>query len=104
MGAFFAMSAPLTARQRRALLSHPAGWIATAGGAGLSPKAPGTMGSLVALLPWWFLLRGLPTGWYVAVVVDAGRIRVVSPVRHLETVAGATGRPARARRLRRDAG
>jgi len=62
------MSAPLTAMQRCALLSHPAGWIATAGGAGLSLKAPGTVGSLVALLPWWFLLRGLPTGWYVALL------------------------------------
>ncbi len=63
------MSAPLTARQRTAALSHPAGWIATALGAGLSPKAPGTAGSLVALLPWWFLLRGLPIGGYVAVLV-----------------------------------
>ena len=63
------MSPPLTAPQRRALLSHPAGWIATAFGAGLSPKAPGTVGSAVALLPWWFLLRGLPLAWYVAVLV-----------------------------------
>jgi phosphatidylglycerophosphatase A len=63
------MSAPLTAAQRRALLSHPAGWIATAFGAGLLPKAPGTAGSLVALLPWWFLLRGLAPGWYVLVLV-----------------------------------
>ena len=62
------MSAPLTADQRRALLSHPAGWIVTALGAGLSPIGPGTAGSLVALLPWWFLLRGLPTAWYFAVV------------------------------------
>jgi len=62
------MSKPLTAGQRRALLSHPAGWIATALGAGLSPIGPGTAGSLVALLPWWFLLRGLPTAWYFAVV------------------------------------
>ena len=62
------MSAPLTVMQRRALLSHPAGWIATAGGAGLSPKAPGTVGSLVALLPWWFLLRGLSPGIYLAVL------------------------------------
>ena len=68
MGAFFDMSAPLTAAQRRTLLSHPAGWIATALGAGLSPKAPGTAGSLVALLPWWLLLRGLPLGWYLAVL------------------------------------
>ena len=65
------MSAPLTVAQRRSLLSHPAGWIATALGAGLSPKAPGTAGSLVALLPWWFLLRGLPLGRYV-VVLAAG--------------------------------
>ncbi|TAM96359.1 MAG: phosphatidylglycerophosphatase A [Rhodanobacteraceae bacterium] len=63
------MSAPLTVDQRRRLLSHPAGWIATALGAGLSPMAPGTAGSLVALLPWWFLLRGLPLGWYVVVLV-----------------------------------
>lgn len=62
------MSASLTSTQRRRLLSHPAGWIATALGAGLSPKAPGTAGSLVALLPWWFLLRGLPVGWYLAVL------------------------------------
>ncbi|TAN06111.1 MAG: phosphatidylglycerophosphatase A [Rhodanobacteraceae bacterium] len=59
----------MTAVQRRRLLSHPAGWIATALGTGLSPKAPGTAGSLVALLPWWFLLRGLPIGWYVLVLI-----------------------------------
>ena len=63
------MSTPLAADQRRALLSHPAGWIATALGAGLTPIAPGTAGSLVALLPWWFLLRGLPLSWYLAVLV-----------------------------------
>ena len=62
------MSPRLTTPQRRALLSHPAGWVATALGAGLSPKAPGTMGSLVALLPWWFLLRGLAPGRYVLVL------------------------------------
>lgn len=62
------MSAALTVAQRRQLLSHPAGWIATALGAGLSPKSPGTAGSLVALLPWWFLLRDLAIGWYVAVL------------------------------------
>ena len=63
------MSAPLTTAQRRTLLSHPAGWIATGFGAGLSPKAPGTAGSLLALLPWWFLLRELPLAWYIAVLV-----------------------------------
>ena len=63
------MSAPLTATQRRALLSHPAGWIATAFGAGLAPRAPGTAGSLVALLPWWFWLRDVSMSAYVAVLV-----------------------------------
>ena len=63
------MSAPLAADARKRLMAHPAGWIATALGAGLSPKAPGTAGSLVALLPWWFLLRDLPLGAYVAVLI-----------------------------------
>jgi phosphatidylglycerophosphatase A len=62
------MSAPLAADQRKRLMSHPAGWIATAFGAGLAPKAPGTAGSLVALLPWWFLLRDVPPGVYLAVL------------------------------------
>lgn len=63
------MSGRLSASQRQALLSHPAGWVATALGAGLFPLAPGTAGSLVALLPWWFLLRELPWPWYAVVVV-----------------------------------
>jgi phosphatidylglycerophosphatase A len=63
------MSTPLAADQRKRLMSHPAGWIATALGAGLFPKAPGTAGSLVALLPWWFLLRDLSPGIYLAVLI-----------------------------------
>ncbi len=39
----------------RDLLRHPFGWIATGGGAGLAPKAPGTMGSIVALVPGYYL-------------------------------------------------
>ena len=49
----------LNAQQRRAILSHPAGWIASGFGSGLSPFAPGTIGSAVALLPW-FAVRELP--------------------------------------------
>lgn len=49
----------LDAAQRRALLSGPAGWIASGFGSGLSPYAPGTAGSLAALLPW-LALRELP--------------------------------------------
>ena len=41
----------------RVVLTHPAGWIASGFGIGLSPVAPGTMGSLAALLPWWFYLQ-----------------------------------------------
>ncbi len=47
------MSAAERARLR--VLADPAGWVASFGGAGLSPWAPGTVGSLVALLPWWGL-------------------------------------------------
>ncbi len=50
----------------RALLRHPAGWIATGFGSGFAPKASGTVGSLAALLPWWFL-RELPPWAYLAV-------------------------------------
>jgi len=52
----------------RALLRHPAGWLASGFGAGFSPRAPGTVGSLVALLPWWLWLRGIPA-WHYALVL-----------------------------------
>jgi phosphatidylglycerophosphatase A len=58
----------LDAAQRRAILAHPAGWIATGFGAGLSPFAPGTVGSAVALLPWLWL-RELPTLACLGVIV-----------------------------------
>ena len=59
----------LTAEQRRALLSTPAGWLACGFGSGLAPKAPGTFGSLAAILPW-LLLRylSLPINLLVIVV------------------------------------
>ncbi|MCK9538795.1 phosphatidylglycerophosphatase A [Dokdonella sp.] len=76
--------------QRRALLSHPAGWIASGFGAGLSPVAPGTAGSLAALLPW-LVLRELPWPWYAlallvgfavgvwAAAVSVARLRLADP-------------------------
>ena len=35
------------------MVRHPAHWIALGFGSGLSPKAPGTMGTLWAWLCWW---------------------------------------------------
>lgn len=61
---------PLSANQRRTLLGHPAGWIATGFGSGLSPVAPGTAGSLAALLPW-LALRELPLSGYALAVAAA---------------------------------
>lgn len=68
----------LTAEQRRRVLSHPAGWIASGLGAGLAPVAPGTVGSLVALplyvamerahplLPWIGIGVGFAIGSWAA--------------------------------------
>jgi phosphatidylglycerophosphatase A len=60
----------LDAAQRRAILAHPAGWIATGFGSGLSPIAPGTAGSAAALLPW-LLLRELPLPTLLLVIAVA---------------------------------
>jgi phosphatidylglycerophosphatase A len=54
----------------RTLLTHPAGWIASGFGAGLSPVAPGTVGAFAALLPW-LGLRELSPGLYLAAVAVA---------------------------------
>ena len=60
-----------TLQPARVVLTHPAGWIASAFGLGLSPRAPGTVGSLAALLPWWFLLRELSLPVYLGVLLIA---------------------------------
>ena len=60
----------LDAAQRRTLLAHPAGWIACGFGSGLSPVAPGTAGSLAALIAW-FALRELPWPLYLGVIAFA---------------------------------
>lgn len=54
----------------RQLLMHPAGWIASGLGSGLVPLAPGTAGSLAALLPW-LALRELAWPFYLLAVVLA---------------------------------
>jgi phosphatidylglycerophosphatase A len=61
----------------RFMLVHPAHWIALGFGSGLSPKAPGTVGTLWAWLSFlvldqwltsaqwgWVLLGGLIVGWW----------------------------------------
>lgn len=48
-------------------LRDPIHFVAFGCGAGLAPKAPGTAGSVVALLPAW-LLFSLPLPWRGAVV------------------------------------
>ena len=65
----------LDAIQRKAVLSHPAGWIASGFGAGFSPFASGTVGSAVALLPW-LAMRELSLAAYVLVVVAAFAVGV----------------------------
>ncbi|OZB61188.1 MAG: phosphatidylglycerophosphatase A [Lysobacterales bacterium 14-68-21] len=57
----------LTPVQRRQLITSPAGWIACGFGSGLVPKAQGTAGSLVAILPWLWM-RHLPLPTYALVV------------------------------------
>jgi phosphatidylglycerophosphatase A len=52
----------------RALLRHPAGWIASGFGVGFAPVAAGTCGSLAALLPW-LALRQLTLPYYLLVVL-----------------------------------
>jgi phosphatidylglycerophosphatase A len=80
----------LDAEQRRSILAHPAGWIASGFGSGLSPFASGTAGSLAALLPW-LALRELSLPLYLVVIVAAfalgiwasnfviGKLRVADP-------------------------
>ena len=65
----------LDAAQRRAVLAHPAGWIAVGFGTGLSPVAPGTVGSAAAALIW-LLLRELDPMWVVFVVAIAAFVGV----------------------------
>ena len=60
----------LDSAQRRAILAHPAGWIASGFGSGFSPFASGTAGSAAALLPWWFM-RELPMAWMIGIIVVA---------------------------------
>lgn len=49
------------------LLTTPDGLLAGGFGSGLSPIAPGTAGSLAAMIPGYFLLQWHPTGFVVVI-------------------------------------
>jgi len=55
-------------RLRFAALRNPIHFVALGFGSGLAPYAPGTAGSLLALLPAWALF-GLPMPWRFGIVV-----------------------------------
>jgi len=65
----------ISREQRARLLRHPAGWVATGFGSGLSPFAPGTAGSAAALVPW-LALRETPWPVYALALVAAFGIGV----------------------------
>jgi phosphatidylglycerophosphatase A len=55
----------------RFMLAHPARWLALGFGAGLSPLAPGTVGTLWAWLSFLLLDRWLTTpGWALAIAAS----------------------------------
>ncbi len=73
------------------MMAHPAHVIAMGFGSGLSPKAPGTMGTLWAwglfallqnrltVLQWgWLIALSIPIGWW-ACTVTAKHMRVMDP-------------------------
>lgn len=75
----------------RFMLAHPAHFMALGFGAGLSPRAPGTAGTLwawlafVVLQPWmtdagwaWLIAAALPLGWWAS-SVTAKNMRVLDP-------------------------
>lgn len=51
--------------EARVILRSPVHLLAFGFGTGLSPKGPGTVGTLAAL-PFWLLLNPLPWPWYLA--------------------------------------
>ncbi|MFC6633050.1 phosphatidylglycerophosphatase A [Microbulbifer taiwanensis] len=50
------------------LLRDPTMLLAFGFGSGLSPRAPGTFGTLAAI-PFWWLLADLSPGWYLGLVI-----------------------------------
>lgn len=53
------------------IIKDPVHFFAFGLGSGLSPKAPGTMGTLMALLIYWFMLADMSVYWYLAVTISS---------------------------------
>ncbi len=60
----------------RFVLSRPAHFMAFGFGSGLSPKAPGTAGTLAAFLPYWLLAPWLGRGAFTLVLLAAFAVGV----------------------------
>jgi phosphatidylglycerophosphatase A len=86
-----ALHPPVVRLSPRFMLSHPAHWIALGFGSGLSPVAPGTVGTLfgwvsyLAMQSWltpgaigWVIAASLVIGWW-ACAVTAINMRVLDP-------------------------
>lgn len=69
------MAALMTKPTWTGLIAKPVHWLAFGLGSGLSPKAPGTAGTLVAI-PLYLLLAQLPLWAYVLAVVVAFAVGV----------------------------
>ncbi len=54
----------------------PVHWLAFGLGSGLSPKAPGTVGTIAALPIYWFFLQDLSLPMYLAVLVFTSLVGV----------------------------
>lgn len=52
----------------RFAFAHPAHFLALGFGAGLSPFAPGTVGTLVAIPLWWLIGPGYPAAVFFAIL------------------------------------
>lgn len=59
--------AEMSDARMRPSLRDPVQWLATGFGAGLAPRAPGTAGTVVALVPAWLMLD-LPLAFRIAIV------------------------------------
>ena len=58
------------------MVRHPAHWIALGFGSGLSPKAPGTIGTLWAWLSWWTFQDFFSVGEQAVIILLASLVGV----------------------------